>query len=101
MRKSTGVIAPSTFMAYTWCCSQLVAICSYRMVSPELAGNLRINSSRKPRPSSNGKIGLEKIRFIDEPHLTMKYQLSRTANAVQLFDTTTENGRMAGRHSYR
>src|SRR3979411_2179275 len=69
---STGVTRSWTFIAYTWCCSQFVAICSYSTVSPEFAGYFRTKKSRRQTPANNATIGLEKIRFIDESHLTIE-----------------------------
>src|SRR6267143_4139901 len=72
MRMSTGITWSWTFIAKTWCCSQFVAICSYSTVSPEFAGNFRTKRSRRQSPAISAAIGLEKIRFIDESHLTIE-----------------------------
>lgn len=59
-------------MAYTPCFSQFVAIWSYSTVSPELAGNRNTKSKRRHNPKTNAVLGLEKIRFIEETHLTIE-----------------------------
>lgn len=45
-------------------------------------------------------MGVEKIRFIDETHLTMKYQQNRTAMQRGVFGEKTGSGQSGGRYSY-